>query len=74
MEEDPANRKKCPNDRCGAFIEKNGGCKHMECTKCGTHICWQCMAKFSSGQDVYAHLGRCRMNNGLIDDEFANLY
>ena len=34
---------------CGAPIEKNGGCSHMECTAmgCGAHFCWGCMNEMS---------------------------
>lgn len=37
-----ANTKKCP--KCASFIEKNGGCMHMTCTKagCGFEFCWLC--------------------------------
>eukprot|EP01130_Rhizamoeba_saxonica_P010186 TRINITY_DN4173_c0_g1_i4.p1 TRINITY_DN4173_c0_g1~~TRINITY_DN4173_c0_g1_i4.p1 ORF type:complete len:566 (+),score=125.92 TRINITY_DN4173_c0_g1_i4:65-1762(+) len=37
----------CPN--CKSNIEKNGGCNHMTCRKCGYHFCWQCMGKFGMG-------------------------
>ena len=36
-----ANTKPCP--RCNARIEKNGGCNHMNCQKCGFYFCWQCL-------------------------------
>ena len=48
--------RKCP--KCGAMIEKNGGCKHMAC-KCGAHICWGCMAVFSTGDKCYDHQRSC---------------
>ena len=34
------NTKPCPH--CKTPTEKNGGCMHMSCTKCGKHWCWQC--------------------------------
>lgn len=37
----------CPS--CKNPIEKNGGCNHMSCSKCGFHFCWQCMSKFGGG-------------------------
>ena len=49
--------KQCPD--CGQFIEKDGGCDHIEClnlvikdgeyklSKCGSHWCWGCKRKFS---------------------------
>ncbi|KAG7446590.1 uncharacterized protein BT62DRAFT_128054 [Guyanagaster necrorhizus] len=56
--------KECPN--CKAVIEKNGGCNHVTCARCHTHICWVCMKTFresdgSSG--VYSHL---RKEHGSI--------
>ena len=30
--------RKCP--KCQAPIEKNGGCNHMHCTRCGRHFDW----------------------------------
>ena len=33
--------KRCPNVDCGARVERNGGCNHMECL-CGTHFCYVC--------------------------------
>ncbi|KAJ7084647.1 hypothetical protein B0H15DRAFT_910927 [Mycena belliarum] len=51
--------KQCPN--CHADIEKAGGCNHMTCSLCKTHICWVCMKTFSnSGSDggIYPHMQR----------------
>jgi IBR domain, a half RING-finger domain/Zinc finger, C3HC4 type (RING finger) len=48
-----ANVNKCPS--CGALIEKNGGCNHMICSQCKSHICWGCMGVFESGI-IYEHL------------------
>ncbi|KAI0078666.1 hypothetical protein K474DRAFT_864478 [Panus rudis PR-1116 ss-1] len=51
--------KACP--KCGTDLEKNGGCNHMTCTRCGTHMCWICMKTFEevdSGKGVYAHMRR----------------
>jgi hypothetical protein len=41
----------CPN--CDACIEKNEGCNHMTCTKCGNHWCWECRKNWDE------HLGSC---------------
>eukprot|EP00026_Physarum_polycephalum_P004292 Phypoly_transcript_04310.p1 GENE.Phypoly_transcript_04310~~Phypoly_transcript_04310.p1 ORF type:complete len:610 (+),score=129.03 Phypoly_transcript_04310:76-1830(+) len=38
----------CP--KCNVPVEKNGGCNHMECSRCQYHFCWQCMGKFGSGE------------------------
>jgi ariadne-2 len=35
-----AHTKDCP--KCSACIEKNGGCNHMQCSRCGFHFCWMC--------------------------------
>lgn len=51
--------KQCP--RCRAEIEKDGGCNHMQCFVCKTHICWVCMRTFSesdSSGGVYSHMKR----------------
>lgn len=53
IQEDPNNRKKCP--QCGLGIEKIAGCDHMKCN-CGAHICWKCLKYFSSGSACYGHL------------------
>ncbi len=47
--------RRCPRDGCGAVIEKDGGCNHMTCLKCGAHICWVCMGIFDRGE-VYTHM------------------
>ena len=36
--------KKCPS--CKVNIEKNGGCDHMTCKKCGHQFCWICKWRF----------------------------
>ncbi|KZP25503.1 hypothetical protein FIBSPDRAFT_700145, partial [Athelia psychrophila] len=32
--------KACPG--CKASIERIAGCNHMACTRCQTHMCWEC--------------------------------
>ncbi|KZT10391.1 uncharacterized protein LAESUDRAFT_423546 [Laetiporus sulphureus 93-53] len=46
--------KDCPS--CKAPIERAAGCNHMTCTRCNTHICWACLATFSTGEEVYDHM------------------
>ncbi|KAK0513092.1 hypothetical protein JMJ35_004078 [Cladonia borealis] len=48
------NVKECP--KCDASMEKINGCNHIECTNCANHICWQCMASFTNGPEVYRHM------------------
>ncbi len=38
----------CPN--CGIHIEKDGGCKHIACTKCQYEFCWYCNSNYSRHQ------------------------
>ena len=44
----------CP--KCSCTIEKSEGCNHIECTGCGAHICWVCLATFARGSDTYGHM------------------
>ena len=53
VKEKPDARKKCP--KCHVGIEKIAGCNHMTCS-CKAHICWVCLAVFSSGSECYGHL------------------
>jgi ariadne-1 len=58
--------KSCP--KCSVLIEKNGGCNHMGCTRCGHEFCWICLGdgkkKFCDrnnhalldAQDITAHM------------------
>jgi RNA recognition motif-containing protein len=46
--------KSCP--KCSTPIEKNGGCNHMECFMCHSHICWVCMKLFPPGDVIYVHM------------------
>ena len=34
------NVRRCP--KCSFAIEKNGGCRHMTCSRCKYHWCWNC--------------------------------
>ncbi|KAF0684998.1 Aste57867_23027 [Aphanomyces stellatus] len=40
----------CPN--CTWAIEKNGGCKHMTCTRCSFEFCWYCHQDWASHNKV----------------------
>lgn len=53
--------KSCPG--CKAPIERSEGCNHMTCTRCQSHICWECLATFPRGQGIYEHM---RVQHGSI--------
>ena len=53
----------CP--KCGAYINKNGGCKHMKCYKCQHEFCWLCNGDFygykhNNGMDKYCAMSACK--------------
>lgn len=52
----------CPG--CGAAIEKDGGCNHITCVRCGTHMCWVCKKTFKAGE-IYAHMSMAHGGWGL---------
>jgi len=58
--------RKCPS--CSALMEKNGGCNHMTCSNCRTHICWVCMQTFDA-QSVYDHMTAA--HGGIYDEANA---
>jgi IBR domain, a half RING-finger domain/CCCH-type zinc finger/Zinc finger C-x8-C-x5-C-x3-H type (and similar) len=57
--------KDCP--KCGTTMEKTEGCNHMVCSGCKTHICWVCMATFSSSDPCYKHMNKVHGGIGLND-------
>lgn len=36
------NAKQCPNEACGIWIKKDGGCNKVTCTSCDTLFCYGC--------------------------------
>jgi hypothetical protein len=59
-----ADARVCPKSGCGTSIEKNGGCNHITCGKCSSHICWVCMGIFPKN-DVYEHMRAAHGGIGL---------
>ena len=57
MMKDPSNRKNCP--KCKTPIEKRGGCNHMVCFQCKSHMCWLCLEVFPSADEAYDHQSHC---------------
>ena len=55
--------KQCPT--CDVPIEKIEGCHHMTCTRCQTHICWQCLKTFPGGEGIYGHMREVHGTFGL---------
>lgn len=53
-----SHTKECP--KCGANIEKDGGCNHMKCFGCKYEFCWICDGEWAPhGKDYY----QCVMYN-----------
>ena len=48
------DRRRCPN--CSQPIEKEGGCNHVQCRSCSSHLCWVCMRYFDNRKSCYNHL------------------
>lgn len=53
--------KRCP--KCFTPIEKTGGCNHIYCTECHSHLCWICLKICKSEDYCYRHLRR--RHNGI---------
>ena len=54
--------KPCPD--CQADLEKNGGCNHIQCIRCKTHMCWVCMKTFAAS-GVYDHMNKVHGGIGI---------
>lgn len=51
--------KYCP--KCSIPLLKDGGCNHVRCGACRTHICWVCLKAFKDEgekESVYEHIRR----------------
>ncbi|KAL2808231.1 hypothetical protein BJX63DRAFT_39984 [Aspergillus granulosus] len=47
--------KVCPGKGCSYRIYRDGGCRHITCTRCGHEWCWECLKPWVRG-----HLNACR--------------
>ena len=56
------NTKACP--KCGVRIEKNSGCMHITCTKCGHGFCWLCLGGKETHGGTDGHVNQC---NSIAD-------
>jgi len=56
--------KSCNN--CGTKIEKNKGCKHMECFRCEHSFCWRCTGDWKTHNE-YACMG---LYTNIYDERF----
>ena len=51
-EELDPNIKRCP--KCKTLTSRDGGCFHINCSKCNVHWCWECN-HFTNQSDAYSH-------------------
>jgi ariadne-1 len=51
-----SDARRCPNKKCSAIIQKNGGCNKVLCSMCKMSICWKCMKYFQQQHEAYDHL------------------
>lgn len=57
----------CP--KCNMGLIKDGGCAHVQCSRCKVHICWTCGKAFEdvAEESVYEHMRREHGGIGLFD-------
>ncbi|KIM22738.1 hypothetical protein M408DRAFT_332783 [Serendipita vermifera MAFF 305830] len=62
----------CP--KCKMGLIKDGGCAHVQCSKCKVHICWTCGKAFDqiADESVYEHMRREHGSIGLIPWELED--
>lgn len=60
--------KTCPNDTCGANIQKTSGCDHMICRICRFQFCWVCLAAYMPilREGNHMHDKSCKYHFGSI--------
>ncbi len=54
-----SHTKPCPS--CKRPIEKDKGCMHMHCTRCGHHFCWLCLGEWSTHGESTGGFYNCRL-------------
>lgn len=62
-----ANVKNCPS--CTISIEKRGGCRHMKCSRCAAHFCWECLASYDNHLACDDHI--IQAHGGLYAPDFV---
>ncbi|KAL8582056.1 putative E3 ubiquitin-protein ligase ariadne-2 [Nucella lapillus] len=58
--------KDCP--KCHVCIEKNGGCNHMQCSKCKFDFCWMCLGDWKSHGSEYYECSRYKENPNIANE------
>lgn len=61
-----AHTKDCP--KCHVCIEKNGGCNHMQCTKCKHDFCWMCLQDWKTHGSEYYECSRYKENPNIANE------
>ncbi|XP_071509572.1 E3 ubiquitin-protein ligase ARIH2-like [Diadema antillarum] len=65
-----AHTKDCP--KCNICIEKNGGCNHMQCSRCKHDFCWMCLGDWKSHGSEFYECSRYKENPNIAN-ESANV-
>ncbi|KAK3587542.1 hypothetical protein CHS0354_004829 [Potamilus streckersoni] len=61
-----AHTKDCP--KCHVCIEKNGGCNHMQCSKCKYDFCWMCLGDWKTHGSEYYECSRYKENPNIANE------
>jgi len=61
-----AHTKDCP--KCQVCIEKNGGCNHMQCSKCKHDFCWMCLGDWKTHGSEYYECSRYKENPNIANE------
>ncbi|OWK02648.1 ARIH2 [Cervus elaphus hippelaphus] len=52
---------------CNICIEKNGGCNHMQCSKCKHDFCWMCLGDWKTHGSEYYECSRYKENPDIVN-------